>query len=32
MLKKIVLKMYNLQLLNKIKINALNLIIDACFN
>ncbi len=24
--------MYDLQLLNKIEINALNLIIDACFN
>ncbi len=24
--------MYNLRLLNKIKINALNLVINACFN
>ncbi len=30
MLKKA--NMYNLRLLNKIKINALNLVIDACFN
>ncbi len=32
MLKKIVLKIYNLQLLNKIKINVLNLVIDIYFN